>query len=59
MTMMMMMMMMRQVRNQSKALVRNADSSAWNYDEDGKDGWSGQPEDGENSLSSFNPLCPD
>ena len=54
----MVLLMMRQVRNQSKALVVNADSSAWNYDEDGKDGWSGQPKDGENSISFESTFCP-
>ena len=39
-----------QVRNESEALVVNADSSAWNYDEDGKEGWSGQPEEGEKLI---------
>ena len=36
-----------QVRNNAKTLVMNADTSAWNYDEDGKEGWSGEPEEGE------------
>ena len=38
---------MLKVRTRSKALVVNADSAAWNHCEDGKEGWSGEPEDGE------------
>ena len=43
----MVLMMTRQVRNNAETLVMNADTSAWNYDEDGKEGWSGEPEEGE------------